>query len=102
MFRRTESESVAPPRFDVSRYNVAEGLLMTVKAIYENGVFKPREPIHLKEHTEVEVLIPAAAPTDAGDPTGWKAAEALIGFIDDAPADMAERHDDYLYGATKA
>ncbi len=23
---------------------------------------------------------------------------ALIGFIDDAPADMAEHHDDYLYG----
>ena len=52
--------------------------------------------------TEVEVLIPAAAPSDAGDPTGWKAAEALIGFIDDAPVDMAEHHDQYLYGAPKA
>lgn len=29
---------------------------MTVKAIYENGVFKPREPVQLEEHTEVEVL----------------------------------------------
>jgi predicted DNA-binding antitoxin AbrB/MazE fold protein len=75
---------------------------MTVKAICENGVFKPREPIHLAEHTEVEVVIPAAAPSDADDPTGWKAAEALIGFIDDAPADMAEHHDQYLYGAPKA
>ncbi len=75
---------------------------MTVKATYENGVFKPREPIHLAEHTEVEVVIPAAAPRDADDPTGWKAAEALIGFIDDAPADMAEHHDQYLYRAPKA
>jgi hypothetical protein len=49
---------------------------MTVKAIYENGVFKPREPVNLEEHTEVEVLIPAPATTDADDPTGWKAAEA--------------------------
>jgi len=33
---------------------------MTVKAIYETGVFKPREPIHLQEPTEVEVVIPTA------------------------------------------
>ena len=71
---------------------------MTVKAIYENGVFKPAGPIHLKEHTEVEVLIPEMAPADAVDPTGWEAAEALIGFVDDAPVDMAEHHDRYLYG----
>lgn len=90
------------PRFNFWRYNAAEVLLKTVKAIYENGVFKPREPIHLEEHAEVEVLIPAPAPTDDDDPTGWKAAEALIGFIDDAPADMAERHGDYRSGATKA
>jgi predicted DNA-binding antitoxin AbrB/MazE fold protein len=69
---------------------------MRVKAIYENGVFKPREPIHLEEHTEVEVVAPAVAPSDADDPTGWKATEALIGFIDHAPADMAEHHDEYL------
>jgi len=69
---------------------------MRVKATYENGVCKPRESIHLEEHTEVEVVIPAAAPSDADDPTGWKATEALIGFIDDAPADMAEHHDEYL------
>ena len=71
---------------------------MTVKAIYENGVFTPQEPVHLEEHTEVEVVIPVAASTDVDDPTGWKAAEALIGFVDDAPVDMAEHHDQYLYG----
>jgi hypothetical protein len=47
----------------------------------------------LEEHTEVEGVIPAATPSDADDPTGWKAAEALIGFIGDAPPDMAEHHD---------
>ena len=68
---------------------------MTVKAIYENGVFKPQEPVHLDEHTEVEVLIPTSHAPDADDPTGWKAAEALIAFIEDAPPDMAEDHDQW-------
>lgn len=71
---------------------------MTIKAIYEDGVFKPQEPVHLDEHTEVEVLIPAEVLVDAADPTRWKAAEALIGFIVDAPPDMAEHHDAYLRG----
>ena len=69
---------------------------MTVKAIYENGVLRPREPVHLEEHTEVEVLIPSSASPDTDDPTGWQAAEALIGFIEDAPPDMAERHNQWL------
>jgi len=73
---------------------------MTVKAIYENGVFKPQGPVELEEHTVVEVLIPESSPTDADDPTGWKAAESLIGFIEDPPPDMAENHD-YLYGRPK-
>lgn len=71
---------------------------MTIKATYEDGVFKPREPVYLDEHTEAEVSIPAEAPLDATDPNGWKAAEALIGFILDAPPDMAEHHDAYLRG----
>lgn len=69
-----------------------------VRAIYEDGVFKPTEPVQLQERTEVEVLIPTPAPMDEDDPTGWKAAEELIGFIKDAPPDMAENHDFYLYG----
>lgn len=59
-------------------------------------MFKPLEPVVLEEHAEVEVSIPSAGPLDVTDPTGWKAAEALIGFIEDAPADMAEHHDAYL------
>jgi len=31
----------------------------TVKAIYEDGVLKPRSPLQLEEHTEVEVLVMA-------------------------------------------
>jgi len=67
-----------------------------VKAVYQNGVFKPKEPLDLKDQTEVEVLIPSSSLPD-DDPTGWKTADRLIGFIQDAPPDMAERHDQYLY-----
>jgi predicted DNA-binding antitoxin AbrB/MazE fold protein len=69
-----------------------------IKAIYERGVFRPSEPVKLRQGTEVEILIRTPAPADEGDPTGWKAAEELIGFITDAPADMAENHDLYLFG----
>jgi len=70
-----------------------------VKAVYENGVFKPKEPVDLEEHAEVEVLIPTTTPPpDPDDPTGWKAIDRMIGFIKDAPPDMAENHDHYLYG----
>ena len=70
-----------------------------IKAIYEDGVFKPEEPVSLEEKTHVEVLIPAPLPpADDDDPTGWKAAEEIIGIIKDAPSDMAEHHDFYLYG----
>ena len=50
-----------------------------VKAIYEDGVFKPKEPVKLQEKTEVEVLIPAEAKDD-DDPTGWKTAREFIGM----------------------
>ena len=81
---------------------------MTLKAIFETAMFKPRAPIHLEEHpirleehAEVEVVIPATAPSDADDPTGGTATGALIGFIDDAPADTAEHHDDEYLSARR-
>jgi predicted DNA-binding antitoxin AbrB/MazE fold protein len=75
-----------------------------IKAIYEDGVFKPEEPVLLEEKTYVEVVIPAPQPqADDDDSTGWKAIEALIGVSDDPgmPTDIAENHDHYLYGAPK-
>ena len=73
-----------------------------VAAIYEGGVFKPLHPLRLAELTEVEVLIPVPV-TDplqqAGiDATTMSMIDDLIGFIHDAPADMAEKHDLYLSG----
>jgi predicted DNA-binding antitoxin AbrB/MazE fold protein len=69
--------------------------------VYEgNGVLKLEQPVALKEHERVRVVIETqaeATPRADDDPTGWKADDELIGFIKDAPPDMAEKHDEYLY-----
>ena len=70
---------------------------MTIKAIYENGVFKPQEPVELEEHTEVEVVLPPSQTKNSDVPDHWEAAQNIIGLIKDAPKDMAENHNFYLY-----
>jgi predicted DNA-binding antitoxin AbrB/MazE fold protein len=62
-----------------------------VKAIYEDGVFKPKEPVGLEEHAEVEVLIPTQPKRDPDDPTGWKAIDRLIGSLKSGASDVSER-----------
>ena len=76
---------------------------MTVKAVYEDGVLKPKSPLPFKEHEEVEIDVrPASsAEVDDDDPTGWKAAETFIGMWKDAPKrssmSLSEDHDAVLY-----
>ncbi len=61
-----------------------------LKAIYENGVFRPLEPVTLPEHQEVTLAVcksvAANTPRNAYD-----AAQelGLIGLITDAPADLS-------------
>lgn len=70
----------------------------TIKAVYEDGVFKPKEDVSLDEHVEVEVVIPSRYPArDPEDPTGWKAIRKLIGAGKATAPDVSERVDDYLY-----
>jgi predicted DNA-binding antitoxin AbrB/MazE fold protein len=78
-------------------------MTIDVDAVYEDGVLKPERPLALKEKARVHVTIEARAEQalpakDDDDPTGWKAIEALRGIVKDAPLDMAENHDKYLYG----
>ena len=75
-----------------------------VDAVYEDGVLKPERALAIKEKAKVHVTIEVKGedkppPQDDDDPTGWKAIDRLIGFIKDAPADMAEKHDKYLHGS---
>ena len=72
-----------------------------IKAVYEDGVFKPTEPVALKEHTQVEVRVPAEPPLEDDDPSGWTAIDALIGIGQAVVPDVSERHDDHLYGDSR-
>lgn len=83
---------------------------MTVKAIYENGVFRPTEPVDIAERTPVEVIVPGSevpissnqeepaaspgprrrAPTEAME----KIYQILSRSYDIGQTDLAERHDE--------
>ncbi len=72
--------------------------MSTVKAIYEDGVFKPKEPVDLEEKAEVAVILPTAPRLTEDDPTGWKAIDRLVGSARSGISDISEKHDEYLYG----
>ncbi len=65
---------------------------MTVKAIYEDGVFKPKEKIDLEDKTEVELDFKPTHGAKEMDPRDF------VGFIKDAPegVHIARDHDEYL------
>lgn len=77
-------------------------MTIDVDAIYEDGVLKPERPLQLEEKARVRVIIevkPAAASVASDDPTGWKAAEKLMGCITEPliADDVVENHDRYIY-----
>jgi predicted DNA-binding antitoxin AbrB/MazE fold protein len=78
-------------------------MTIDVDAVYEDGVLKPERPLALKDKAKVHVTIvakaeEAPAAKDDDDPTGWKTADELIGFIKDGPkGPIGEKHDEYLY-----
>jgi predicted DNA-binding antitoxin AbrB/MazE fold protein len=77
-------------------------MTIDVDAIYEDGVLKPERPLQLEDKAKVHVTIevkPTAAPAADDDPTGWKAAERLIGCITEPliADDVVENHDHYIY-----
>ena len=71
-----------------------EESVMTVKAIYEDGVFKPMEKVELKDKTEVELDFRPYVPEDEDidDP------RSFIGLIQNVPkgVPIAREHDKYL------
>ena len=74
-------------------------MTITMSAVYENGILRLDAPLNIEEKAIVRVTIeePALAATD--DPTGWKTADELIGFIKNGPKGPIGRdHDKYLYG----
>jgi predicted DNA-binding antitoxin AbrB/MazE fold protein len=75
-------------------------MTITVPGVYEgDGVVKLDQPVALKANTKVHVTIEAEAPSpDDDDPTGWKMADELIGFMKDGPkGPIGAEHDEHLY-----
>jgi predicted DNA-binding antitoxin AbrB/MazE fold protein len=69
---------------------------MTVKAIYEDGVFKPKEKVELEDQTEVELDYRTA---DDAEFENEDDPRSFVGFIKNAPkgVPIARDHDKYIY-----
>jgi predicted DNA-binding antitoxin AbrB/MazE fold protein len=66
-----------------------------IKAIYDHGVFRPKEPVQLEEQTEVDVFV---SDRDEAGEDGWQVWKRFAGrWKDAAETDIAENHDKYLH-----
>ncbi len=77
-----------------------------LKAVYEHGVFRPLEPVQLREHQEVTLVLETTE--DGGGAAEekpiWEVAADLVrdipdDVLDSVPTDGAAQHDHYLYAA---
>jgi predicted DNA-binding antitoxin AbrB/MazE fold protein len=66
----------------------------TIHAIYENGVFRPVEPVDLPERCEVEVEVRTVTAT--ADMPSLDDVYAILGKrFDSGEQDVAARHDEH-------
>jgi predicted DNA-binding antitoxin AbrB/MazE fold protein len=83
------------------KFQLRDVMVKTIEATYENGVFKPKEPIELEDKAEVCLTFESKPRIydDNEDPTGKKTVNSYIGFIKNAPegVPIARDHDRYLY-----
>ena len=73
---------------------------MTVRAIYEDGVFKPAGPVNLPEKAEVELearIVGPASPGNGGpaDQADREILEILSRRYRTGQRDTAQRHDEH-------
>lgn len=70
---------------------------MTIKAIYEGGVFKPLESVQLAEHTRVDVMVADIAATAPSDPVKRQAEmwSLLAQRFDGGDPQVAQRHNEH-------
>lgn len=79
-----------------------------LKAIYENGVLRLKEPLSLPDGAEVEVTVTSHEEGNGEqlqrmEDRSWDALSQLIAecAIDTGVPDLASQHDHYLYGIPK-
>jgi len=69
---------------------------MTVKAIYENGIFRPVTPVSLPENAEVEVVLPPDQEEFARrEQARQEVAEILSRRYASGQTDTADRHKEH-------
>jgi predicted DNA-binding antitoxin AbrB/MazE fold protein len=79
---------------------------MVIHALYENGVFRPTEPVALPESCPVQLVVrtegDVTSPAAAAAPLARIAAKAAEHPANPSlPSDLAAQHDHYLYGTAK-
>ncbi len=68
---------------------------MTVKAIYENGVFRPVAPVNLPERTEVEFDPKVVGPSSEDAAAQRRIYDLLLKSMPSGETDVAERHNEH-------
>jgi predicted DNA-binding antitoxin AbrB/MazE fold protein len=68
---------------------------MTVKAIYENGQFRPVEPVNLPENTLVEVTLPSDVETAQQREAREEIVKIMSRRYNSGQRDTAERHNEH-------
>ena len=76
--------------------------MQTIHAIFENGIFRPTEPVELPDRCEVNITVHSQQ-TVTERTTLVRLAEIGRQFPvnPELPDDLAEQHDHYLYGLPK-
>jgi predicted DNA-binding antitoxin AbrB/MazE fold protein len=69
--------------------------MKTIHAIFENGVFRPTEPVDLPEGSEVTVEPKSLAGADELSPRQKRIHELLRQPVDTGDPFLSERHDEH-------
>jgi predicted DNA-binding antitoxin AbrB/MazE fold protein len=81
-----------------SAFNPSASRMATITAIYENGVFRPLEPVHLPEHARVE-FEPRVQPAGSEPPTLPEGLGRVFNILSrrykSGHHDTAERHNEH-------
>ena len=58
-------------------------MTLTIEAIYENGVLKPTQPLPLKEHEKVQIIVKPATSRvrQTAGLIGWTASQQDADFV---------------------
>jgi hypothetical protein len=70
-----------------------------IQAIFENGVFKPLEQLHLNDHAQVRLTVESVDPPNSNGAAVGPTIDPLHGLrVATGITDLAERFDDYRSG----